>query len=94
MKTCIKCNTPKPLDEFSKSRTSHKGTCKACIKEYSKNWREKKEGMIDGLFNVDKEMSYLCDLTPNHINSGLQQLQRERIDHVHSVQNKQFKKTA
>ena len=42
-KRCSGCNTPKPIDEFHKSRQSpdgRKAYCKLCSNAYERNWRE------------------------------------------------------
>ena len=44
MKYCSKCDTTKPIEQFSKSKRSADGyayTCKACIKEYQVANKEK-----------------------------------------------------
>ena len=44
MKYCSKCDTTKPIEQFSKSKRSADGyayTCKACIKEYQIANKEK-----------------------------------------------------
>lgn len=49
-KTCKKCNVEKSLSAFSKQRTNkdgYKGTCKLCINEYYKNYRDS---------NIEKEL--------------------------------------
>jgi hypothetical protein len=44
MKYCSKCDTTKPIEQFSRSKRSadgHSYTCKACIKEYQVANKEK-----------------------------------------------------
>jgi hypothetical protein len=101
MKTCRVCNEQKPLDEFPVNRIKKDNratACKLCSSAYARNYGKKKLTVTDGIFNVDKEMSWAADTTPNNLYSGCQQMVRIRIDHTITIDEKfshtTFKKTA
>lgn len=41
MKTCTKCNTDKPIEDFAMKRGKPTGRCKSCNNEYFYKWYEK-----------------------------------------------------
>ncbi len=44
MKTCITCETEKPLDQFNKksgTKDGHRSTCRKCQSAYKRQWRTK-----------------------------------------------------
>ncbi len=55
-KICSKCKEEKSLTEFHKRLDSHAVSCKECVKEYQKDYRQKNRSLIN-----DKAASYRED---------------------------------
>jgi hypothetical protein len=74
MKTCKKCNTPKPLTEFGKkprNKDGLAGQCKECIKAVKDEWQRK---------NRDKGKQYAAKYRATH---------KEKLKKDNAAYNKQ-----
>ena len=58
MKHCNRCNTSKPLNEFSKYKAAKDGLqakCKECVKQYNKqHYQDNKESRLENQNNMIK----------------------------------------
>ena len=98
MKNCTKCGVEKPLSDFNTRSDNGKflGSCKSCVKEYSKNQHlkninKRKNQKLEKAYGIslDKKLSMLkkqnnkCEICGNEFKTN----KSAHVDHCHKTGN-------
>ena len=96
MKHCNRCNTSKPLNEFSKSKAAKDGLqtkCKECVKPYNKQYKQdnKESRKQYNQDNKESRLEYQNQYNQDNKESINEYLKQYRQDNKESINENQLK---
>lgn len=80
-KKCSKCQTKKPISEFSKNKSKTDGLnseCKECVRAYLREYRKKKKNIL----KHNERNKVWRDNNSDHIKEYRKQYRKDNIEHI------------